>query len=205
MFRAIVFDLLTALLDSWTLWASVAGSDERGVAWRKAYLNLTYGAGEWCSYEQLVREAAVQSGCPAEFADQLTARWDELQPWPGVQETLTTLRGQYRLAVVTNCSEELGQRAARLLGGFDVVVTSERAGFYKPRPRPYQLALEELGAPAAQALFVAGSAFDIPGASAVGMPVYWHNHIGLAARPGPHQAVAESREFPPLLKWLNAA
>jgi hypothetical protein len=29
-FKAIAFDLLTALVDSWTLWAKVAGSDERG-------------------------------------------------------------------------------------------------------------------------------------------------------------------------------
>lgn len=205
MFRAIVFDLLTALLDSWTLWNSVAGSAERGLAWRRAYLDLTYGAGAWRPYEELVREAAVQTGLPAEYAHQLAARWEELQPWPGVKETLDQLRGRYRLAVVTNCSEEQGQRAARIVGPFDVVVTSERAGFYKPQARPYQMALEELGAAAAEALFVAGSAFDIPGASEVGMPVYWHNHIGLAARPGPHQALAQSREFPALLDFLSVA
>jgi FMN phosphatase YigB (HAD superfamily) len=33
-----------------------------------------------------------------------------------------------------------------------------------------------------RALFVAGSASDVPGAKAVGMPVYWHNRIGLAPR-----------------------
>ena len=27
----------------------------------------------------------------------------------------------------------------------EVIVTSERAGFYKPRPEPYRLALTELG------------------------------------------------------------
>jgi 2-haloalkanoic acid dehalogenase type II len=195
---------LTALLDSWTLWESVAGGAERGLLWRRAYLDLTYGTGAYRPYEELVREAAVQVGFPAGFAPQLAARWDELQPWPGVPETLAELRGRYQLAVVTNCSETLGRRAAALLGGFDVVVTSERAGFYKPHARPYQMALEELAVPAAETLFVAGSAFDIPGASSVGMPVYWHNHIGLAARPGP-QALAESREFPALLRWLNGA
>jgi hypothetical protein len=29
-FRAIIFDLLTALIDSWTLWGDVAGDDELG-------------------------------------------------------------------------------------------------------------------------------------------------------------------------------
>ena len=33
---AIAFDLLTALLDSWSLWVSVAGDDARGRKWRAA-------------------------------------------------------------------------------------------------------------------------------------------------------------------------
>ena len=37
-FEAVLFDLLTALLDSWTLWNSVAGSEADGRKWRAAYL-----------------------------------------------------------------------------------------------------------------------------------------------------------------------
>jgi FMN phosphatase YigB (HAD superfamily) len=86
------------------------------------------------------------------------------------------------LGVVTNCSEALGVRAAARVGvPFRVVVTAERAGWYKPNPQPYQLALCELGVPAERTLFVAGSPFDVPGASGVGMPVVWHNRIGLPA------------------------
>ena len=44
-FDAIVFDLLTALLDSWTLWNDVAGSEEAGRRWRGEYLKLTYECG----------------------------------------------------------------------------------------------------------------------------------------------------------------
>jgi hypothetical protein len=32
--KAVLFDLLTALLDSASLWNAVAGSDEKGRAWR---------------------------------------------------------------------------------------------------------------------------------------------------------------------------
>ena len=35
-YGAVVFDLLTALLDSWTLWNAVAGSEEAGMRWRRA-------------------------------------------------------------------------------------------------------------------------------------------------------------------------
>jgi hypothetical protein len=34
-----------------------------------------------------------------------------------------------------------------------------------------------------EALFVAGSSADVPGAASVGMPVVWHNRVGLPARP----------------------
>ncbi|WP_395708628.1 hypothetical protein [Reyranella sp.] len=37
-YDAVVFDLLTVLLDSWSLWNDVAGSAEAGLAWRRRYL-----------------------------------------------------------------------------------------------------------------------------------------------------------------------
>jgi FMN phosphatase YigB (HAD superfamily) len=39
--------------------------------------------------------------------------------------------------------------------------------------------LEALGTSPARTLFVAGSVSDVSRAKAVGMPVYWHNRIGL--------------------------
>jgi hypothetical protein len=41
-FNAIAFDLLTALVDSWTLWANVAGSDELGRLWRTTSLRTSH-------------------------------------------------------------------------------------------------------------------------------------------------------------------
>lgn len=63
-YDAVVFDLLTALIDSWTLWNAVAGSDANGLRWRKRYLDITYGCGGYRPYEALVREAAVEAGLP---------------------------------------------------------------------------------------------------------------------------------------------
>ncbi len=178
--RAVVFDLLTALLDSWTLWNGVAGDEATGLRWRREYLRLTYGAGRYRPYEEIVAEAAVQVGLPTALATTLAARWDEIAPWPEVAEVLGAIAGRVPLAVVTNCSEALGRQAAASVGvPFDVLVTAERAGWYKPHPEPYQLALAELGTPAAHTLFVAGSPADVPGASGVGMAVVWHNRFGL--------------------------
>jgi 2-haloacid dehalogenase len=177
-YDAVVFDLLTALIDSWSLWNDVAGSPEDGLKWRRRYLELTYGCGAYRPYESLVREAAADVGLSARLGDALAARWNELQPWPEAKAVLAASR--LPLAVATNCSIPLGQRAAARVGvSFKVVETAESVGFYKPRPEVYRAVLHSLGTAPARTLFVAGSASDVPGAKGVGMPVYWHNRIGL--------------------------
>lgn len=182
-YDAVVFDLLTALIDSWTLWNDVAGSAERGMAWRKRYLEITYGCGTYRPYETLVREAAVDAGFPARLADDLERRWAELAPWPEARGVLETLGAHVPLAVATNCSNRLGRLAAERTGAkYKVIATAESVGFYKPRREVYLAVLDELGTDPARTLFVAGSASDVPGAKGVGMPVYWHNRIGLPPR-----------------------
>jgi 2-haloacid dehalogenase len=178
---AVVFDLLTALLDSWTLWNDVAGSPDAGLRWRRRYLEITYGCGAYRPYETLVRDAARDVGLSQSLGDDLDKRWDELMPWPEARKVLK--RVPVPMAVATNCSIRLGRRAAARVGvPFKVVVTAESVGFYKPRPEPYRAVLAALGTAPERTLFVAGSASDVPGAKGVGMAVYWHNRIGLPPR-----------------------
>lgn len=180
-YDAVMLDLLTALLDSMSVWNRAAGSPEAGLAWRRRYLELTYGAGPYRSYADIVREAERTSGAAAGATDRLLAAWDTLEPWPEAAAVLDHLAARVPLAIVTNCSVSLGRRAAARAGGrFTVVLTAEEAGFYKPRPEPYSAALAGLGTDPSRTLFVAGSAADVPGAQGVGMPVFWHNRMGLA-------------------------
>ena len=146
----------------------MAGNAADGRSWRAAYLKNTYAAGGYRPYRTMVREVAVETGLPAEFADRLVARYPELAPWPEAPEVLGALCGRFRFEIVTNCSEALGRIAVARTGiDFDVVVTAERAGFYKPDARPYRPALDALGLAAPDCLFVAGSAYDLYGAAAV--------------------------------------
>jgi 2-haloacid dehalogenase len=203
--RAVLFDLLTALLDSASLWDAVAGGAEKGRPWRAAYLRNTYAAGAYRSYEELVREAAREAGLPELLADRLVSRYRELAPWPEVEPVLATLGRHLPLAVVTNCSEALGRVAVDRTGiAFDVVVTAERAGYYKPHPRPYRLALEALGTSPEDVLFVAGSPYDLFGAAAIGMPVFWHNRMHLTAPPGAPAPIADHDNLYPLLPLVAA-
>ncbi len=180
-YDAVIFDLLTALLDSWTLWNDVAGSAEDGMKWRRRYLEITYGCGAYRPYETLVREAARDTGFPENFGAELERRWGELKPWPEAAGVLRSI--PVPLAVATNCSVRKGEQAAALVGvPFRLVETAESVGFYKPRPEVYRAVLQKLGTRPERTLFVAGSASDVPGAKAVGMPVYWHNRVGLPPR-----------------------
>ena len=193
-YDAVLFDLLTALIDSWTLWDRVAGSAPAGRRWRARYLELTFGCGAYQPYEQLVAQAAEETGIPAQAARALQARWKTLSPWEDARPLLESLRGTHRLGVVTNCSERLGREAAALLPvSWDVVVTAESAGVYKPDPRPYRLALEKLGLAPERVLFVAGSGYDLIGTARVGLDTYWHNRVGLAPPPAAPAPMVESR------------
>jgi len=189
-YKAVLFDLLTGLLDSWTVWNRVAGSEAAGRKWRAAYLELTYGCGAYRPYEALVAEAAGDGT----LALRLVQEWSTLEPWPEAPRVLRELNCP--LGVVTNCSESLGRAAARRVGvPFEVIVTSERAGFYKPDPRPYRLALEELKLEPSQVLFVAGSGFDLVGTARVGLDTYWHNRVGLKRPENAPPPMHESRSL----------
>ncbi len=193
--KVVLFDLLSALLDSWSLWDDIAGGRGPGRRWRMEYLQLTYAAGAYVPYLDLVVESAQVAGMPRDvaraWAHELEERWDELKPWPGAHKVLHRLAADRPLGVVTNCCEAMGQRAAALVGApFGAVVTAESAGFYKPDARIYAAGAEAMGAGTDEVLFIAGSPFDVLGASAAGLTVAWHNPAGFVAPASEAAAIA---------------
>ena len=154
MYDAVLFDLFTALLDSQPLWRDVAGSAPAGMRWREASSRVAYSAGTYRPFVETVAEAAEIAGvASARAANLLRGMGEQLGPWPEAAEVLRQLSESLQIGVVTNCSEELGQRAAARVGvHFDTVVTAEAAGAYKPRPEPYKLALDRLGVRASRTL-----------------------------------------------------
>jgi 2-haloalkanoic acid dehalogenase type II len=178
-YSAIGFDLLTALLDCWSLFADVAGGRELGMRWHASSQSLLRGK-PYRPFEDIVRDAADSVGIDRARADELLRRWGESDPWPDVPGVLPHL-ASYTRFIVTNCSERLGKVAAARVGHFDLVMTAEQAGAYKPDPRPYRAALDTLTLQRKRVLFVAGSAHDVGGALRAGMDVYWANRGGVPA------------------------
>ena len=199
-YAAVGFDLLTALLDTWSLWAGVAGDRDLGMRWHAASQELLRGK-RYRPFEDIVRESASEVGIDAKRAADLLRRWGEFEPWPDVPPVLERLDGT-RQFVVTNCSRKLGRLAAFRAGRFELVMTAEEAGAYKPDPLPYRMALERLGLDPAEVLFVAGSAHDVGGAARAGMDVYWANRGGAPA-PTDGTALRQEPDFRGLLETMG--
>ncbi|KAI3323867.1 HAD-like protein [Xylariaceae sp. AK1471] len=194
--KAIIFDLLTALINSWSLWdaSTPSASSAEGRCWRDRYLQITFGAGAYVPYEDLIRQAAHEVGLPPSAPEALLHEWTNLQAWPEAGGVLQALRNQgYKLGVVTNCSKHLGHLAAHGVEKsasegyeegftFDTVITAEESGFYKPVKSAYEAILTAMDLDRGDVLFVAGSAGDVQGATNAGMKVVWHNKIGLAKK-----------------------
>ena len=95
-------------------------------------------------YETLVVEAAQRTGLPEDAATRLR-QWNTIEPRPEAPRDPFRTREESPARHRHELLERLGRAAAERIGvRFDVVVTAERAGFYKPDPAPYRLALSEL-------------------------------------------------------------
>lgn len=129
---------------------------------------------------------------------------EHLQPAPGLHETLKALDHR-RLAVVSNADEDDLQSQLRQIEArpfFDVVVSSQAAEAYKPHPRIFRLALDKLDLEPEQVAFVGDSlAWDIKGASELGMTTIWYNgrHQDQVDGVTPDHEIDELTEIPDIV------
>ena len=105
---------------------------------------------------------------------------DSVGDWPAFSdspEALARLKRRFRLAVITNCDDDLFARSnARLGVDFDWVVTAQQVGSYKPSHRNFEVAFERIGLPRNRILHVAQSLFhDQVPAKELGLSTVWVN------------------------------
>jgi 2-haloacid dehalogenase len=98
--------------------------------------------------------------------------------WPAFPDSaaaLARLHERFRLAVITNCDDDLFAQSERRLGvQFDYVITAQQAGSYKPDHANFELAFERIDEPRERILHVAQSLFhDHVPAKALGMTSVW--------------------------------
>ena len=130
---------------------------------------------------------------------------ESMPAWPPFPDTNPALRrltdAGYRLGILSNVDDDLLAWTRRHLAvPFEIVVTAQQAGSYKPAPRHFTMAREVIGGRpwlhAAQSYF-----HDVIPARALSIPVAWINRKGEAAADG-GKPDREFRTLTQLADWL---
>ncbi|WP_209475464.1 TIGR02253 family HAD-type hydrolase [Thermococcus stetteri] len=96
------------------------------------------------------------------------------QLFPDAVEAIKALKGMgLHVGIITDSDNDYITAHLKALGIYDLfdsITTSEEAGYFKPHPRPFQLALEKAGVEPDEALYVGDNPKkDCTGAKNVGM------------------------------------
>ena len=147
-------------------------------------------AGPYRRYREVLAECLDRIGADLGFAAtdaEREAFAASVADWPAFSDSpaaLRELKRRFKLAVITNCDDDLfAGSKARLDVDFDWVVTAQQAGAYKPSHRNFERAFETIDAPRERILHVAQSLFhDHVPAKELGMTTVWIDRRG--DRPG---------------------
>jgi 2-haloalkanoic acid dehalogenase type II len=127
-----------------------------------------------------LKEMGARSGAAAAEAE-TTAFGQSVKDWPAFPdsaEALAYLKQHYKLAILSNVDRASFAHSARKLGQeFDLVVTAEDVGSYKPALKHFEVALAKLaamGIPKNRVLHTAQSLFhDHVPAKKMGLASFW--------------------------------
>jgi len=149
-------------------------------AWRSGYgpaMNrVRTGELPWLKVDQLHRlildDLLVEYDFPAmseEEIDHLNQVWHRLIPWPDTVRGLGRLKAKFVLATLSNGNVSLLTSMAKNAGlPWDVILSAELSGHYKPDPEVYIKAAELLGLPHERVMMVATHKGDLRAAGALG-------------------------------------
>jgi 2-haloacid dehalogenase len=217
--KALIFDAYGTLFDV----HSVAATTEElfpghGAAlsqmWRAKqieYMFIRSLMGRYVPHDQNTESAlvyvcrALGLDCDGQKRQRLMDAYVQMKPFPEAEEALNALSGYKRaiLSVGTPRMLEEMVRNAGLSSFFDKLISVHKAQVYKPHPKVYQLAQDELGLEKSEIGFVTSNFFDVAGAKSFGFTVFWINRgnvypdeLGVM----PDATVSQLTELPKLLE-----
>jgi 2-haloacid dehalogenase len=154
-------------------------------AWRRGYGpamdRVRTGELPWLTIDELHRmildEILVEFGLSSLAEEQrlhLNRAWHRLLPWPDTVGGLNRLRTRFLLVTLSNGNVSLLANMARNAGlPWDVVLSAELAGHYKPDPEVYLTAADLLDLPPQRIMMVAAHKGDLRAAQAIGFKTAW--------------------------------
>jgi 2-haloacid dehalogenase len=138
---------------------------------------------------------------------QLMSKWSDLQVWPDVPEAINALReAGLRLALLSNMTGAVlatGLKKAQLETSFEVVLSTDQIRSYKPDPRSYRLATDQLRLRREEILFVAFAGWDVAGAKWFGYPTFWVNRLSAPKEELGVEADASGQDLNSLVRFIR--
>lgn len=160
-------------------WGALA--DRWRAGYRPAMDRIRSGAAPWATIDEVHR--SILEELLDEFGlgelrqdeiDELNRAWHRLAPWPDAVSGLLRLRERFILSTLSNGNVALLTRMAKNAGlPWDVILSAELAGTYKPDPAVYRTAADLLDLPPERILMVAAHPGDLRAAARVGFRTAW--------------------------------
>jgi len=210
--RACVFDAYGTLFDVHSAVAAFKHDvgdrhAELSAIWRIKQLEYTWLRslmGSHTDFWQVTEQAldyALQTIAidNAQLKQKLMQAYLQLSAFDEVEDVLGKLKkAGYKIAILTNGSPKMIDSAVSNAGLNDYIdhqLSVESVGIFKPDPRVYQLAVDELDIPAEQICFQSSNAWDAAGAAHFGMKVVWVNRYTQPSENLPGTPVAELNDL----------
>jgi 2-haloalkanoic acid dehalogenase type II len=157
-------------------------ADREHVAKDHENMGLSMERLRWLGFERTLQhtQASHRRDLLDTLYDQfMEVRYEAIRPFDDGPPILRALARGRKLALITNGNSHPDR--VGLSGIFDLVITAQDRGVWKPDPRIYRLAATELGVDPAKALHVGDhQRDDIQAAKRAGFRTVWINRRGVA-------------------------
>ncbi len=196
LFRTVNFaEDLTQLVDN--------NADSLVQLWRQKQLEYTWLYNQMQQYEPfnvitkkaLLHSMRVHNITNPKVLDLLLPIYDNPMLIDGAKEALTFLKGERKkIAILSNGTLEMlqnGVRSTEIETLVTQLISVNSIQNYKPNPKVYQYALEQLKTTTEQSLFFSSNQWDVAGASTFGLDAIWVNQYGQVQEPLPYRKVWE--------------
>jgi len=189
-------------------------ADQVSAVWRTKQLEYTWlrslmkrHADFWQVTQDALDFAFEMHGIKdSQLGKDLMGAYLQLDCYPEVPGALSELKTRgFTIAILSNGTPTMLEAAvknSRLEAMIPRIFSVETAGVFKPDPRVYQIAVDELGVKPEEIVFQSSNAWDAAGAAAFGFKVAWINRFGQSPErlPGkPQIEIKDLSELPNLL------
>ena len=189
-------------------------ADQLSAVWRTKQLEYTWLRslmGRHADFWQVTQDALDYAFDMHEVRDpglrnDLIEAYLKLDCYPEVPGALSDLKDRgFEIAILSNGTPTMLEAAVKNSGLESMIpkiFSVEKAGVFKPDPRVYRIAVDELNVKPEEIVFQSSNAWDASGAAAFGFKVAWVNRFGQSPErlPGrPEVEITDLSQLPDLI------